>query len=290
MIKILKLAFIISMVCINYSTVNSQNNIVNIDSLIISGIYKITLLNNSEFIGEVIYTDKTTIKFNISDFISTVMKSEIKQIEIPNKYYPEFDDYQFDIRKEDEKKFRNVFFLNASFNLPTGGIKEVYNPGFGIHASVYHMFDHVFGLGPEISYNNFYGSKSQYYYQEVRESDGFSCLKFNANLIAGNFNPGNRFLFYGLLGVGLGYYNEGKTKVNYIDPYNNYNYSHIDEGYSGINFNYGAGAGFSYMLSKLLGINIEIQFNKVSSFNYYYYYDGFNGYFSFKAGLCKIDL
>jgi hypothetical protein len=272
--KYIKLIISISILFSFNKTANTQNNIVITDSLFISGIYKVILTNNTEFIGEVLYTDSTTIKFNISGYTNIVNKNKIKRIEIPNK---------FSLKLKGNSKFRNIFMVNASFNLPTGAVQDIQAPGFGIHASVYHLFDRVFGIGSDISYNKFYGKSLQTYYSETYETEGFSYFKLSANLIAGNFKPGNKFLIYGLMGIGLSYFTEGKTSVTYNDPYY-YSYTYTYDDNSGINFHYGVGAGITYLTSKQLGINFEVQFNKLNNSRPYYYEDGFNGYYSFKLG------
>jgi hypothetical protein len=276
---------------LNYGISNAQNTEVNVDSLITSGIYKVTLTDNTEFTGEVVHSEKTRITFRISESIRTILKSQIKLVVIPRNYFPEMSDQMTEESSADEIKFKNIFLLSGGFNLPTGGASDAFSPGFGLNGSVFHMFDQVIGIGSELSYNNFYSSSFTTNYYETYKTDGFWNVKLSVNLIAGNFKPGNGIIFYGLFGIGLGYRNEGKTSVTYNDPFYSYAYHYAFEGAEGLDFHYGAGTGISYLLSKNLGLNFEVQFSKLNTSGQYYGYDdGFKGYFSFKAGIMSLEL
>jgi hypothetical protein len=268
------------------------------DTLIVGGIYRILLSGGKEYTGELTAKGDSTIEIEVDNVRITLGKNRIKAIDIAGVVF-DGNNIESPISIRNEKKFKLISSFQAGINIPTSNFGEIHKSGFGIHLSAYHLFDRTMGAGAEIQYNNFPGNEFSYdyIYEDVRTRTGsLDEYALKLNFLAGNLNPENKMIFYGLFGIGFQYYTEGEMKSTrtYFDPYSNEYFTDQMSlhGESGIAFLYGVGGGAFYKSSEKIGINVEIQFNKLPNEDRYFYgYSGdkFDGYFSIKAGITYTD-
>lgn len=270
----------------------SQGREVALDSLMIGGIYEVLTTDGRQFLGELLSRDTSGLRFNTDEDILDVKPGQIKMVRIP--YFNLDRSSEVSENELQKKKFRFMGFVNAGISMPTGAFGDIHKTGFGINASIYHLFDRLMGIGTEMQFNMFPGDVYTYRnsYSESRyQSESYSIYSFKANLLVGNLRPEDYLIAYGLFGVGLQYYSEGSVTSTYIhfDPYYPYTYSSTSPDISGLSFLFGAGAGISYKISKKIRINGELQFNKLPKLDYNFSHDygsnEFDGYFSFKTGI-----
>lgn len=269
-----------------YSQSETHNNT---DTLITGGLYRFVLSSGKIIIGE--YTGMRDSTFHIlcNGDVFDLKKNEIKSIEI---HRTSSDNNEFrDIRPVPrENKFKMLGSMQAGYAIPTGKFSDVYSTSSGFQISAYELFSGVTGMGFEIQYNNFHGPQTRYYeytyYYQKYEFGDFNSSMLKLNFMFGNLNPKSIIVFYGLLGVGLQLNNVGVYTNSTV--YNSSTYEYKNNGESGFSFMYGAGAGTFLKTSKKIGINLEFQYNTISSLSngeYYYYGDSDGGFFTIKAGI-----
>jgi opacity protein-like surface antigen len=271
---------------------NSQDNIISPDSLLVSGIYDVFLIDGRQFRGEFLGFGTEVINFNADGDLISLKPTQIRIITIPDfQSIYNSDNDEYIIKK---KKFRFWGIFNAGISMPIGAFDDIHKTGFGINATIYHFFDRLMGIGAEFQYNIFPGdiyTHSDSYSESRSESESYSIYSFKASLLVGNLRPEDHFIAYGLFGAGLQYYSDGSVSstYSYYDPYYPYTYSFSSPDNSGISFLFGAGAGISYKISNKFRINGELQFNKLPRLDYNFFYDydsnEFDGFFSIRVGL-----
>ncbi|MBK8552292.1 MAG: hypothetical protein IPL53_14995 [Ignavibacteria bacterium] len=256
------------------------------DTLITGGYYSVQLTNGKQITGELTVKGDSNIIIQTQSDIISLSKSSIISIMIAKS---DFEESEIEELIYNERKFRLLSSFQAGIDLPTGDFGNTYKNGFGIQTSVYHLFDMTTGFGAELQWNNFPGSSytNNTGYSTVTNTWGsYNLIMLKMNFIAGSLDPKNKMVVYGLFGIGFQYYNEGDRM--YKEIYQNYSSEHEYPQEAGVAFLYGAGLGGFYKISKKIGINCEIQYNKIPAPEYDYYSTGeneFNGYFSIKAGL-----
>lgn len=279
-----------------------------IDTLVIGGIYKIILTDGRMTEGELLSNKDSVIVLRTEDQNQVIRKINIQAIEIPDAFN---DQYQIDNSSDNstivpsdnsaenstdisntssnKKKFKMIGSVQAGLAIPTSDLKTVYSTSSGFQLSAYKLFSRVTGLGFEFQYNNFHGktyyNTTQTYSYEKVETSGYNSYMFKINYLTGDLRPEIDFVFYFLIGLGMQFNSEGQVKSTIV-TYNSSN-TYTDNGTAGPRFIYGLGIGSFYKVNRTIGINAELQFDKVPSDNYYYTgSDGaMVGFFSIKAGI-----
>lgn len=258
------------------------------DTLITGGFYTIVLTNEKKITGELSVNEDSIIVIQTeSGGIFRINKSRIKSIRIAKS---DFDESKIEelYSEYDEIKFNLLSSFQAGVNFPTGNLGNTYKIGYGIQMTAYHLFDRTIGMGAEFQWNNFPGSSytDPYFFNSTDTWDSYNLFMLKMNFIAGNLNPENKIVLYGLFGFGVEYLFEGdRTHTNtYLNETNVELYPQEESAA----FVYGLGIGGFYKISKKFGINCEIKFDKVPEPEYDYYFtndSGLNGYFSIKVGI-----
>lgn len=165
----------------------------------------------------------------------------------------------------DDRKFNFLASMLGGISIPTGDGAEYYQPGFNFQISGYYLFNRTIGIGTDFQFNNIPGSETYYFYPynynwySSVQGSGFEFYTLKFNTVIGNFHPENKTVFYVLFGVGL---------------------QHRTSSSNEIEFSYGAGGGFFYKIEDEIGINGEIQYNKLNEYS-----GSGDGIISLKAGL-----
>lgn len=256
------------------------------DTLIVGGIYRILMSDGRDITGEITGSDDSTVSIRVTNETFILNKKKIKAIGIPEivTYDSNEDFYYSDF---DVNKFKMIGSVQAGICIPTGSFGDQFSSGPGFQLSSYTLFNRSTGIGGEIQYNSFHGSTYYnvytYNYEKIEQSN-YNSWMLKLNFIFGNLNPEARFVFYGLAGLGLQLNSGGG--YTYTTVYSNESNSYKEENYSEAYFQYALGAGGFYKISEKIGINLEFQFNKISSDSFgYSSSNGINGFYSIKAGL-----
>lgn len=298
-IKTLVIAFLVNLVFLtaNEKSLAQVNKTVNLDSLMISGIYKVTLIRGYVFEAEVLSFDSLYITFTVNNEIYRIKKDDIKSIEIPGlptNLNVDFSTYKF---HSVEMKFTSIYAVNVGICFPTGRNVQVSNKGFEIEASFLHHFDRIIGVSTDFQFIYLPAKDNvaypPYYYGPSYGSGGTLTLyTIKANFLVGSFRPESKILLYGDLGVGTRYAVQSDLMITstYYDYTNNnyYTTTQLERGNNGTEFIYGIGLGASYRLSPKLRLYSECQFNSLSDSHYYNIYEddkSINGILIIKAGI-----
>lgn len=278
------IALVIAGSCTNIDA--QQETEIKKDTLIVGGIYRILMSDGRDLTGEISGTSDSTVSIRVMDETYILNKDKIRAIGIPGVVtYDNNEDYYYN--DFDVNKFKMIGSVQAGICIPTGSFGDQFSSGPGFQLSAYTLFSRAAGIGGEIQYNSFHGYVSYnvytYNYEKIEQSS-YNSWMLKLNLIFGNLNPEVRFVFYGLAGVGLQLNSGGG--YTYTNVYSNETYSYKDENNSEAYFQYGLGAGGFYKISEKLGLNLEFQFNKISSNSFgYSSSNGINGFYTIKAGL-----
>lgn len=278
------------------------------DTLIIGGFYNVELNDGDRYTGELISIKDSVFVFRIDDENLLIVRSNIRSIEIAEAFFdnrspensndnPEFIpvENQDNNKKEvpysltGKKKFSMIGSVQSGFAIPTSDFKNVYSTSSGFQLSAYKLFSRATGLGFEFQYNNFHGrvyynTTEKYSYEKI-ETDSYNSYMFKINYLMGDLRPEIDFVFYLLLGLGMQFNSEGQIKSTIVR--NSSSNTMTYNGNAGSRFIYGLGIGSFYKVNRTIGINVELQFDKMSAGNFYYTgsYEGIVGFYSIKAGI-----
>ena len=226
----------------------SQNDsLVKKDTLIIGGFYKVTLINEQEFLGELQGHDSVSIRIILNGNVLNIKRENIRSIEIPKSVY------------STESSFGDLQYWDSywSIGVTGGGISPIgdsFNKKHGFSGSI--GSDFVYHIKPywaiygNITYNFFSNEEPDYYYYYSYSSpdNSASCLEISI---------GTR-----------SYLSQKRTKV-FIDAgcgiynYNIENFS--SESYSSLGINLGFGTDI--MLSKKISFIPKIKYHVIFSGN-----------------------
>ena len=259
------------------------------DTLLTGGVYRFILTDGRVITGEFTGYRNSGLRILTGDDILDIKRESIKSIEIPDLF----------TGKENKKnvnpvvsgnKFKMLSSVQTGFAIPAGDFSNVYSTSSGFQISAYELFSRATGIGFEFQYNHFHGPAVQYqvyqYYNIKTESGNYNSSTLKLNFIFGNLNPKSAIVFYGLFGLGLQLNSEGEFIKT--DIYYNSQYEYKSDGYSGLSFIYGLGAGTFYKVSKKIGINLEFQYDKLTGQDYFgnnYQSSGGSGFYTIKAGI-----
>ncbi len=286
-----KLIFILAIIALafagNCADTDAQQETKNeIDTLIVGGIYRILMSDGRDITGEVTGSNDSAVSVRENNETLILNKKNIKAIGIPDMvYYDNVKDYYYN--DYEVNKFKMIGSVQAGICIPTGSFGDQLSSGPGFQLSAYTLFNRFTGIGGEIQYNSFHGyvnyNVSTYYYEKF-ENKSYNSWMFKFNFIFGNLNPEAKFVFYGVAGLSLQVNSGGG--YTYTTVYSNESNKYEVENSSDGSFQYGLGAGSFYKISEKLGINLEFQFNKLSSGSYVYSSsNGLSGFYTIKAGL-----
>lgn len=271
---------------VTYSQTDKQNKT---DTLMAGGFYRFVLTDGRVITGEFSGYRNSDLRILTGNEFIVIKKETIKSIEIPRSFNGEEK-----IKTGNSVIRRNEFSMIGSVQtgvaIPTGDFSNVYSTSSGFQISAYELFSRVTGIGFEFQYNHFHGTPVQYevyqYYYLKTEHGNYNSSMLKLNFIIGNLNPGSPVVFYGLFGIGAQLNSEGDYKTTTV--YNSTSYESKNNGNSGFSLMYGAGVGTFYKVSRYIGINLELQYNKLSGEDFYsdyYESNGRNGFYSIKAGI-----
>jgi hypothetical protein len=284
----------------------------NKDTLIIGGIYKIILIGGKIYAGELLSNKDSVIVVRIESENLVIRKKNIRAIEIQDAFSEEYsidnsnenspdvvtevlikdqDEYETDVpyTLSNKKKFKMIGSVQAGLAIPTSDFKTVYSTSSGFQLSAYKLFSRVTGLGFEFQYNNFHGrvyyNTTQTYSYEKVETSSYNSSMFKINYLMGDLRPEIDFVFYCLIGLGMQFNSEGQIKSTIVTHSTSYEYTY--NGTAGPRFIFGLGIGSFYKVNRTIGINVELQFDKMSADNFYYTGSdgGMVGFYSIKAGI-----
>ena len=275
---------------------SQQNNRSKQDTLILGGIYKVTLNNGKDYTGELTAIRDSSIVILIGTAKLNIKRYEIKEIEIPGMNNNEkfvlptgpvnkdADEFKKTYYEDNGKKFKLFGSVQTGYSIPTGDINNNYKTSSGFQISIYNPISRVTAFGAEYQYNNFHGTvyykEFTYYYDKIK-TESFNLSMFKINFLVGNLRPEYDGVFYFLLGLGMQYYSEGEVTITTVRHSSSYENKYRPQ--SGTSFQYGLGAGLFYKVTKMIGIDFEFQFNKLSPMKSYTGSGG--GFYSIKAGI-----
>jgi len=268
-----------------YTDAQQETQIKN-DTLIVGGIYRILMSDGRDITGEITGSTDSTVSISVMNETYILYKDKIRAIGIPDIVtYDSNEDYYYN--EFDVHKFKMIGSVLAGICIPTGSFGDQFSSGPGFQLSAYTLFNRSTGIGGELQYNSFHGytyyNVYTYNYEKI-ENSSYNSWMLKFNFIFGNLNPEARIVFYGLAGLGLQLNSGGG--YTYTSVYSNETYSYKDDSNSEAYFQYALGAGGFYKISEKIGINLEFQFNKISSDSFSYNSsNGINGFYSIKAGL-----
>jgi hypothetical protein len=250
----------------------------------IGEIYRVRLTDGRDITGEITGDRDSAVWLRVNSETLMFKKNEIKEIEIANpitdEYYNGVPNY-----KHKEKKFKLLGSLQTGLAIPTGDFKTNYKTSSGFQIAAYTLFSTITGIGAEFQYNNFHGvvyyNKATYSYEKI-ETGSYNSSMIKCNFMIGNLKPENVAVYYFLLGIGLQYNSTGGVKSTYVTNSSSQEYTFNSD--NGTSFFFGLGTGFFVKTSKKIGINFELQYNKISNLPKYYI-EGGGGFFSIKAGI-----
>ncbi len=287
-----KLIFLIALITFGFSILSSdiyaqKEILLNKDSLITGGIYSIELTDGRTITGEITSIRDSSIGIRVGKENFIFRKEIIKRVMIGGSKIREVKIITIDSVYE-RKKFKFIGSVQSGLALPTADFNKAYSASSGFQLSAYQFFNNVTGLGGEFQYNNFHGTVNYYtetYSTEKIETESYNSYMFKVNLLIGNLRPEDKFVLYFMFGIGLQFNSEGSVYSTHI-TYNTSNTSKV-ESYKGTAAFYGLGIGSFYKVSGKIGINLEIQFNKVSDQDFYYIGadDKLDGFYSIKGGI-----
>lgn len=190
------------------------------------------------------------------------------------------------------KKFNLLGSIQTGFSIPTSNFKNLYKTSSGFQISLYRPINTKTAFGIEFQYNNFhnavfYNTKEKYSYTKL-ESENYNSSLYKINFLWGDLRNDIDFVFYFLAGIGLqfgsnGAVNETIVTHDFAAPfYNKGEHSLLQ---------YGLGFGGFYKVAKKIGINVELQYDHLSSDNLDLTGEEnkFNGLISIKAGVMYTD-
>ncbi|MBK7159773.1 MAG: hypothetical protein IPH77_14865 [Ignavibacteria bacterium] len=276
-----KIIFLIALITAGFSILSSdiyaqKEILLNKDTLITGGIYSIELTDGRTITGEITSIRDSSIGIRVGKENFIFRKEIIKRIMIGGSNIREVKIITIDSVHEG-KKFKFIGSLLSGLAIPAADFKKTYSTSSGFQISGYQLISKVTGIGGEFQYNNFHGTVSYYtepYSTDKIETESFNSYMFKFNILAGDLKPENKFVYYFMFGIGLQINSEGNIDSTHI-TYNTSD-TYKEESYKGITLFYGLGTGSFYKISRYIGINLELQFNKIKKYN---------GFYSIKGGI-----
>lgn len=244
----------------------------NTDTVKKGSSYNFILNDGSSITGKIVFLDSSVILVKTPNGLNEIQRHIIKAIDKPDQEY--LTDYFTSYRKPEYRKYIS---LNIGIVFPeyaTSG-DEYYsyyshelNTGFSLSLAYTAFFNRNLAIRTGASYTNMKNKdspKTGNYYYERSTGGNLSQILFNLNLLAGFFEPENKFNYYVLGGFGLGGLNCTDISQN-----NYYGSSYTYNPQAQWVFMYRLGGGITYSQSKKLAFQIEIDYDSVSPDSGYY--------------------
>lgn len=259
----------------------------NKDTLIIGGMYRMGFTDGSALNGELIYIEDSGIGLKIEDkdlfisgeaILSFEFLTKIKENNLPNE----------PVDKK-SNKFKLIGSVQTGLSIPTSNFKNLYKTSSGFQIAVYKPNNTKTAYGFEFQYNSFhnavfYNTKETYSYNKI-ESENYNSSLFKINFLYGDLRNNIDFVFYLLFGIGMQFGSEGAV-TSTIVTHTSSTTSYVPGGGNAL-ITYGLGFGGFYKVAKMIGINLEMQYDHLSNDNLYLTGEEnkFNGLISIKAGI-----
>lgn len=239
--------------------------------------YKVVLFDETEIIGRVMASDSNSIKIQSeSKEIVLLRRSNILYITTdltPSKY---------------------LFSLSLLSGINTTADERGYNrrqkPGFNIDLSGMFYLSSTKAVKIDIGYTHFKADYEDYYplyypdYPSTYTGGNVSQFYIKPNVVIGTFDPASRFTAYGSFGLGIAHTIQHEMTYRTYNGYDSAYSVYRSPTNSNTNALISIGGGLGYRITNNLGIHAEIEYNLITTGEYFFIFGGKNN-FPIRAGI-----